>query len=193
MHHRLRRVYSWSWRTKFCAPKICFIRENTQKVFGAHCVHIVVCTDTQFFFSSFLLTQGVVAQPLELAGDRARAKEKTNVISPQVPSAKRLKFSRVATILGRGVATIHRWHGKGLQGIKLQAVRIGRDYETTEEWLLDFLTATNPGNEQAAIAAIRLPAEPQLESRGAIFERRADMAEAKLDAMLGTKRKPKAK
>jgi len=66
---------------------------------------------------------------------------------PKRPDGKRL-----------APATIWRWVQHGAAGRRLQAVRVGRGWYTTERWLGEFIKYTPPTPAPAAPAAVQVNA-----------------------------------
>ena len=57
-------------------------------------------------------------------------------------SEQRLTLSQAARVIGVHTATVHRWHLKGVNGVKLSTVVIGGLRWTSRERLDDFIAAT---------------------------------------------------
>jgi len=74
--------------------------------------------------------------------------------------------------------TLHRWvHGTNRAGIALKAIKLGKQYVTTEQDLIEFIQAAKTPNKRAPLTSIKAPspearakriaaAQAQLESAG---------------------------
>ncbi|WP_406699151.1 hypothetical protein V5E97_09755 [Singulisphaera sp. Ch08] len=72
-------------------------------------------------------------------------------------------FSHLACELDLHVATLMRWHTKGIHGAdgerhRLWAIRLGGRWVSTDEEIQRFLDRLNPGSEAESGSAVRSPA-----------------------------------
>jgi hypothetical protein len=67
--------------------------------------------------------------------------------------------------------TIHRWRNPGIRGVRLQCVKCGASYHTTQKWLVEFFAALAAADNAGGAAEIRRAkgfqqAERSLEAAG---------------------------
>ncbi len=56
------------------------------------------------------------------------------------------------------LSTVHRWVQKGLGGQRLQTLKVGGAFCTTEQWVREFFLRLTPSDEGGAVQPVRMPA-----------------------------------
>lgn len=109
------------------------------------------------------------------------------LVEPPIPFAKAAK--KYISARGGGSihpATLHRWRTRGIAGVRLEAIRIGGVWSTTEAAMQRFFAAVT--SAQLEVEATNLTAVPQpgaaVKGRSAESERQRRVAR-ELDAVLG--------